>query len=134
MISRFYDVGGGKVLLNGTDIRDVAQSTLHDRVSLVPQKSALFFGTIRENMQLGKPAATDEEIWAALETADAAEFVNRLDGGLDGVVEKSGGNFSGGQKQRLCIARAILKVPMFMYLTIPFPHWISKRTLKSAWQ
>jgi ABC-type multidrug transport system fused ATPase/permease subunit len=109
MISRFYDVGGGKVLLNGTDIRDVAQSTLHDRVSLVPQKSALFFGTIRENMQLGKPAATDEEIWAALEAADAAEFVNRLDGGLDGVVEKSGGNFSGGQKQRLCIARAILK-------------------------
>ena len=109
LVPRLYDVGGGKILLNDTDIREMAQSTLHDSVSLIPQKSSLFFGTVRENMQLGKPTATDDEIWAALETANAAAFVRSLDGGLDGIIEKGGGNFSGGQKQRLCIARAILK-------------------------
>lgn len=109
LIPRLYDVSGGKILLNNTDIREMAQSALHDSVSLIPQKSSLFFGTVRENVQLGKPTATDDEIWAALQTANAAAFVRSLDGGLDGIVEKSGGNFSGGQKQRLCIARAILK-------------------------
>lgn len=109
LIPRLYDVVSGKILLNGTDIQEIAQSTLHDSVSLIPQKSALFFGTVRENMLLGKPTATDDEIWAALNIAHAEEFVRSLDGGLDGIVEKGGGNFSGGQKQRLCIARAVLK-------------------------
>lgn len=109
LIPRLYDVSGGKIFLNGTDIQEIAQSTLHDRISLIPQKSVLFFGTVRENMLLGKPTATDDEIWAALNVAHAEEFVRSLDGGLDGIVEKGGGNFSGGQKQRLCIARAVLK-------------------------
>jgi ATP-binding cassette subfamily B protein len=69
----------------------------------------LFFGTVRENMLLGNPTASDDEIWEALKTACAAEFVKKLEGGLDSAVEKGGGNFSGGQKQRFCIARAVLK-------------------------
>ncbi len=109
LIPRLYDVSGGKIFLNDTDIQEIAQSTLHDSISLIPQKSVLFFGTVRENMLLGKPTATDDEIWVALNVAHAEEFVRSLDGGLDGIVEKGGGNFSGGQKQRLCIARAVLK-------------------------
>ena len=74
-----------------------------------PQTSTLFFGTIRSNMLVGKPDATDGEIWKALDMAQATEFVRAMDKGLDSTVEKAGGNFSGGQKQRLCIARALLK-------------------------
>ncbi|WP_378954293.1 ABC transporter ATP-binding protein [Pelosinus sp. sgz500959] len=109
LISRLYDVEKGSVRINDTDIRDMEQETLHDLVSLSPQKSALFWGTIRSNMLMGKSDATDNEIWAALEMAKATEFVSILPKGLDSVVDKSGGNFSGGQKQRLCIARALLK-------------------------
>lgn len=105
LIPRLYDVSGGKIFLNNTDTQEITQNTLHDRVSLIPQKSALFFGTVRENMQLGKPTATDDEIWEALKIANAAEFVRSL----DDIIEKGGGNFSGGQKQRLCIARAVIK-------------------------
>jgi len=109
LLSRFYDVTGGSIRLCDIDIRDISQSSLHKQISLVAQKSALFFGTVRENMLLGNPTALDDEIWMAFETAHAAEFVKKLEGGLDAIVEKGGGNFSGGQKQRLCIARAILK-------------------------
>ncbi len=109
LISRLYDVEEGNVRLNGADVRDVSQKALRDKVSFVPQISTLLFGTIRSNMLTGKPDATDEEIWAALDMAQATEFVQTLDKGLDSAVEKAGGNFSGGQKQRLCIARALLK-------------------------
>jgi ABC-type multidrug transport system fused ATPase/permease subunit len=109
LISRLYDAEEGAVRINGTEIRDMEQKTLHGLVSYSPQKSILFFGTIRSNIRMGKPDATENEIWAALEMAQAAEFVRTLPGGLDSVVEKSGGNFSGGQRQRLCIARALLK-------------------------
>jgi len=109
LISRLYDVEKGSVKIGGTDIRDMEQKTLHGLVSYSPQKSTLFFGTIRSNMLMGKPDATDGEIWAALDMAHATEFICTLPGGLDGAVEKGGGNFSGGQKQRLCIARALLK-------------------------
>lgn len=109
LIPRLYDVEKGCIRINGTDIRKLPQRALHDLVSFAPQTSALFFGTIRSNMLVGKPDATDDEIWAALDMACAAEFVRALDKGLDSIVEKNGGNFSGGQKQRLCIARALLK-------------------------
>lgn len=109
LISRLYDVETGQVRLNGADVRELPQKVLHDKVSFAPQASTLFFGTIRSNMLVGKPDATDAEIWAALDMAQATEFVSSLDKGLDSTVEKAGGNFSGGQKQRLCIARALLK-------------------------
>ena len=109
LISRMYDVEKGHVRLNGADVRELSQKTLHDKVSFVPQTSTLFFGTIRSNMLVGKPDATDGEIWKALDMAQATEFVRAMDKGLDSTVEKAGGNFSGGQKQRLCIARALLK-------------------------
>lgn len=109
LISRLYDVERGHVRLNGADVRDLPQKVLRDKVSFAPQASMLFFGTIRSNLLVGKPNATDAEIWAALDMAQATEFVRSLDKGLDSVVERAGGNFSGGQKQRLCIARALLK-------------------------
>lgn len=109
LISRLYDVEHGCVRLSGADIRSLTQNTLHDKVSFAPQASTLFLGTVRSNLLIGKPDATDEELWAALDMAQAGEFVRTLDKGLDSAVEKAGGNFSGGQKQRLCIARALLK-------------------------
>lgn len=109
LVSRFYDVETGQVRLNGVDIRELPQATLRERVSLAPQTSMLFFGTVRSNLLAAKPDATDEELWNALDMAQATEFVCTLDKGLDSAVEKAGGNFSGGQKQRLCIARALLK-------------------------
>lgn len=109
LIARLYDVESGQVRLCGADVRQLPQTTLHDKVSFAPQTSTLFLGTIRTNLLIGKPDATDAEIWAALEMAQATEFVKNLDKGLDSMVEKAGGNFSGGQKQRLCIARALLK-------------------------
>ena len=109
LIPRLYDVEKGYVKIGGTDIRKLEQKTLHDLVSFSPQKSTLFFGTVRSNLLAGKPDATDEELWAALEMAHATEFILPLPNGLDSTVEKGGGNFSGGQKQRLCIARALLK-------------------------
>lgn len=109
LISRLYDVEKGQILLNGTDVRDLPQQKLHDRVSFVPQTATLFFGTIRSNMLVGNPDASGEDIWDALDMAQASEFVKSLKKGLDAEVEKAGGNFSGGQKQRLCIARALLK-------------------------
>lgn len=109
LMLRLYDTTDGNVILNGTNLTAIPQSDLHNRVSYVPQKSTLFFGTIRDNLLLARPDATDEEIWTALHTANASEFVKALDKGLDSQVDKAGGNFSGGQKQRLCIARALLK-------------------------
>jgi ABC-type multidrug transport system fused ATPase/permease subunit len=108
LISRMYDVESGSVLLGGTDVRRMSEENLHDFVSVAAQKSILFFGTIRSNMLVAKPDATDDEIWRALDMAQASEFVRSLDTGLDSAVEKGRGKFSGGQKQRLCIARALL--------------------------
>jgi ATP-binding cassette subfamily B protein len=115
LMMRFYDADTGSITLGDTDIKRIGLSELHNRISYVPQKSLLFFGTIRDNMLFAKADATDEEIWKALETANADEFVRTLEKGLDSPVEKGGGNFSGGQKQRLCIARAILK-PADVYI------------------
>lgn len=109
LIPRFYDVEAGHVRVNQTDVRDVSQKQLRDRIGFVPQKAVLFTGTIRSNMKYGKKDATDEDIWRALEIAQAKSFVEELEDGLDSVVEQGGGNFSGGQRQRLCIARALIK-------------------------
>lgn len=109
LIPRFYDVESGSIEINGVDIRQMSQHELRDAVGFVPQKAMLFTGTIRENIQYGKKDATDEEIWHALEIAQSKEFVEELPDGLDSYVEQGGGNFSGGQKQRLCIARALIK-------------------------
>ncbi|MFL2100604.1 ABC transporter ATP-binding protein [Desemzia sp. FAM 23991] len=108
LIPRFYDVESGSIKINGTDIRDFTQHDLRTLMGYAPQKAVLFTGTIRENMQYGKPEATDEEIWHALEIAQAKDFVGKMPKGLDAQVEQGGGNFSGGQRQRLSIARALV--------------------------
>jgi ATP-binding cassette subfamily B protein len=115
LISRFYDVEKGDVDVNGTDVRSWDLSDLHRHVAFVPQKSVLFRGTIRSNMLYGNEHATDEQIWHALDIAQATEFVKGLSAGLDAVVEQGGNNFSGGQKQRLAIARALVK-PASIYV------------------
>ncbi len=111
LIPRLYDVLDGSVKIAGVDVRDYDIKTLRDQVAIVLQKNTIFEGTIRENMQWGNLAATDEEIWKALDLAAASDFVKQKSAGLDERVLKNGSNFSGGQKQRLCIARALLKTP-----------------------
>lgn len=109
MIPRFYDAETGQVLVNNVDVKTVKQKELREHIGFVPQKAMLFTGTIRSNMQYGKKDATDEEIWQALAIAQAKNFVEELPDGLDSTVEQGGSNFSGGQRQRLCIARALIK-------------------------
>ncbi|ECB9784116.1 ABC transporter ATP-binding protein [Listeria monocytogenes] len=111
MIPRFYDVESGVVKINGIDVREMDQSSLRQKIGLVPQKAVLFTGTIASNMRYGKEDATDEEIWAALRTAQAEKFVSKLANGLGSRVEQGGNNFSGGQKQRLSIARSLIRKP-----------------------
>lgn len=108
LIPRLYDVESGTVEVNGTDIRNVKQGELRQIIGFAPQKAVLFSGTIRENLKYGKPDATDEEIWHALDIAQGKDFVSGLSEGLDSHVEQGGGNFSGGQRQRLSIARALV--------------------------
>ena len=109
LIPRLYDIESGTIKINGQDISQVKQHDLRSVIGFVPQKAVLFSGTIRENMQYGAQNASDEVIWKALEIAQAKDFVEKFDDGLDHHVEQGGSNFSGGQKQRLAIARAIVK-------------------------
>ncbi|MBC2001314.1 ABC transporter ATP-binding protein [Listeria marthii] len=111
MIPRFYDVESGVVKINGMDVREMDQSSLRQKIGLVPQKAVLFTGTIASNMRYGKEDATDEEIWEALRIAQAENFVSKLSNGLGSRVEQGGNNFSGGQKQRLSIARSLIRKP-----------------------
>lgn len=109
LIPRLYDPTKGTVKVDQTPLTDVSQYKLHERVSFVQQKAVLFKGTIRSNLLFGNDNATDDEMWHALELAQAKDFVSELPDGLDAVVEQGGDNFSGGQKQRLAIARALMK-------------------------
>lgn len=115
LIPRLYDVNSGEVLVDGNDVRKYSLHDLHDKVAFVQQKAVLFKGTIRSNLLIGNPEATEEDMWKALEIAQAKDFISDLPDGLDAVVEQDGDNFSGGQKQRLAIARAIIK-PASIYV------------------
>ncbi len=110
LLPRLYDVTGGSVSLGGVDVRDASLEDLWSRIGLVPQRAFLFTGTIASNLRQGAPGASDEELWAALEVAQAADFVRRQ-GGLEATVGQGGGNLSGGQRQRLAMARAIVRRP-----------------------
>ncbi len=116
LIPRFYDISKGELKINGTDASDYDTTALRQKVGVVPQKAVLFSGTIAENMRWGKRDATDEEIWKALETAQAKEFVEKMPDGLDTHIVQGGKNLSGGQKQRLTIARALVSQPDILIL------------------
>ncbi|MFY1067081.1 ABC transporter ATP-binding protein [Enterococcus sp. AD013-P3] len=116
LIPRFYDVAGGSVQMDGVDVRDWPLEQLRQQVALVPQTAVLFTGTIRDNLRWGKADATDEECWQALTLAQVADFVQQLPQGLDTPIFEGGKNFSGGQKQRLTIARAVIAQPSLLIL------------------
>ena len=120
LIPRFYDTSDGAVLVDGNDVRDYPFEQLRKQFGIVLQQSVLFSGTIRDNMKWQNPDASDEEIKRALQIAQAAEFVDKLPNGLDSRVEQGGKNFSGGQRQRLCIARAIVSQPEILILDDSF--------------
>ena len=111
LIPRLFDVTSGAVLVDGVDVRDLDEELLWSRIGMVPQTGYLFSGTIASNLRYGRPDATDDEMWDALEVAQAADFVRALPDGLQAPVAQGGTNLSGGQRQRLAIARALIREP-----------------------
>ncbi|CAN5629042.1 ABC transporter ATP-binding protein [soil metagenome] len=111
LVARLFDVTSGAVLINGVDIRELATDTLWQRIGLVPQRPYLFGGTVASNLRYGKPDASDDEIWQALDVAQASDFVREMPDGLEARIAQGGSNVSGGQRQRLAIARALVRKP-----------------------
>jgi len=111
LIPRFFDATGGAVLIDGVDVREMAQHQVWDAIGFIPQKAFLFAGTVASNLRYGKEDATDDELWHALEVAQGKAFVSAMEGGLDAPITQGGSNLSGGQRQRLAIARALVKRP-----------------------
>ena len=109
LIPRFYDATGGAVEVDGVDVRQMGLEDLWQRIGIVPQKAFLFSGTVASNLRFGDENATDDELWHALDIAQAKEFVEEMDGGLEAPITQGGSNLSGGQRQRLAIARALVK-------------------------
>ena len=111
LLSRFYDTSDGEILVDGINIKDMSQETLRSKIGFVPQKAVLFSGTIAENLRYGKEDATMDELIHASKIAQSYDFILEKENGFDSVVEQGGKNFSGGQKQRLSIARALVRKP-----------------------
>ena len=111
LVPRLFDATGGAVRVGGVDVREVAPETLWSQLGLVPQKAFLFRGTIADNLRYGKPDATEAEMWAALDVAQARDFVEAMPDGLDAEVAQGGSSLSGGQRQRMAIARAVIRRP-----------------------
>ncbi len=111
LVPRMFDVTAGEVRVGGVDVRRLAPEVLWAQLGLVPQKAFLFTGTVASNLRYGKPDATDEELWSALEIAQARDFVEAMPDGLEAHIEQGGSNVSGGQRQRLAIARAVVRRP-----------------------
>jgi ATP-binding cassette, subfamily B, multidrug efflux pump len=116
LIPRFYDATSGAVLVDGVDIRTMDREDLWAQIGVIPQKAFLFGGTVSSNLRFGKTDATDDELWHALEIAQARDFVGEMDGGLEASITQGGSNVSGGQRQRLAIARAVVKdAPIYIF-------------------